>query len=1757
MACSSSVRGVPRFFAFSGALACAWLLLAAPAPARGESLEREMAYPDLSVTRDESGRWSEIALPSGRPEVALGQPAVPSIEVVLRLPAGAHAAAAAWEPLAERYVALDRPVRPYPGERSTVEPELPDVAPDPLVYEAAGLFPAEPARLVNEVELSNGARYAVVRVFPVRYEPGEGRLLWTERGRLTVELGREPVAGGLERKRPALLAPDAFGKAAAGPWQEIRVNEPGYLPSDVPSVEGAPVEYAIIVPPDDAMAAAWQPLADWKTACGHPARVVRTDWIDEHYPEGSDPSERIRLFLADAYRNWGLRWALMGGDPSVVPIRYAFSTLMAGVNISTDYYYACLERNWDADGDGVFGEARSVLGDSADTTPEIQVGRVSARTAQDVEQYLEKYFTYAREPNRQGYLDNLLFLGEVLFHVQWSLRGRGVLPDCVSEESCEDASCRVDNVGSTICCWYDGADDCLKLYSELRDSLEVPHGVRLLLERSDHYRTVRPELASIIEAESANSSLSHMSSGYSLVFQVGHGYHDRWAVGDGRLLTGDLARLTNGDGGKYFVAYAVNCHSAAVEYDCFGEKMLLMPGGGSVAYMGCTNADYPSAAQGFSKDFLRFLLDEPGATVGDGFFGSLAAHAMTGSQINVDNQTRFLLYTQILLGEPGLPFWQGTPATMTVSLPDHSSRQVALGVDAVRVAVTSDGHAVEGAQICLHKEGEVYTVGVIGGGAEEIELPFHARTTGPFSIAVTAPGQIPVLLDGSVTASSAQQALHLSGFSLVDDGSASSRGNGNAASEPGERVRLRVTIRNSGLQAVAGAAARLRPGAGFPAGAAEIADSTAYFGLMSAGGQATDAEAFLVNLASSSGADLFGDADQIELPFVFVIDPDGAGTRVPLTLVVSRARLGMSSNLLTGAPGGVQNLWLGLKNDGKGTASHLVGHLSTLNASDIQVYTSSVRLDDLAPEDTLLAGRFTVRVYQPAGQLRFTVVDTFQTPDDTLHARLLDLEAPAAPPVPSLVGQMEAIRLSWEAPAAAGDGVGGYKLYRATTPSGPFTEVVEGILTGHRFFHDVGLGALEQYSYKLAAVDVGGNIGLVSSVASAYTAPGNLPGWPTYVEVPTKSSPLICELDGWTQRGREVVFGGETIYAFHGDGSEVSDGDRIDRTSGPFTIGGGGYEANEFWAKAAAGDIDRDGDVEVLAVAFNHTNDPTQYPDSRGELHCLGPGGRSPEWVRVFEPTCVAWTSPVLADLNGDQLSEVIYCTGGSIYALNANGSPWVYANQQTAELIDVLGSNLYQSPAVGDVDGDGFPDIVLATRTVDPKNGALWIVRPNGTPLTGFNGRRFSDMGTGASSASSTTGSPTLCDIDGEPGSEIFVVTTTRLWCIGHDQLFPVIWYYSFTTPFAMSGSHELLPEPALGDINRDGRIEVVLVDATSKLLVLDAQTGSMLSGYPLNLQLATGVKCGSCILANVDEDANAEILFGDSEGWVRGYRANGQIARGFPIYYGGNLGRQSLAVWDIDMNGHPDLVVQALDNQKMVAFDMMFATFPDDEDEVLRQFPWPMRRRDAANTGRLTEVPPVAVGLSFEAPLLGAGGEVVLTWLTSAQVSSFRVLRGPGGGEAAECVGEVPGETGGGMRRYVFRDHPPGPGDYLYQVVSVLPNGLQEAGPTREITVPGGSTQIAFGIGGLAPEPLPAGQSLRIACGLPGTGSTEAHLRIFDLQGRLVRTLFSGLQPAGLRLSEWDGRGEGGAPLAGGLYLLQLRMGAGLDTHRVLLIR
>jgi hypothetical protein len=62
---------------------------------------------------------------------------------------------------------------------------------------------------------------------------------------------------------------------------------------------------------------------------------------------------------------------------------------------------------------------------------------------------------------------------------------------------------------------------------------------------------------------------------------------------------------------------------------------------------------------------------------------------------------------------------------------------------------------------------------------------------------------------------------------------------------------------------------------------------------------------------------------------------------------------------------------------------------------------------------------------------------------------------------------------------------------------------------------------------------------------------------------------------------------------------------------------------------------------------------------------------------------------------------------------------------------------------------------------------------------------------------------------------------------------------------------------------------------------------------------------------------------------------------------------------------------------------------------------------------------------------------------------------------------------------------------------------------------------------------------------------------LRIFDLRGRLVKTLASGQMEAGSHTVHWNGTDQSGHPTGDGIYMALLRCGSLVQSRRLTLIR
>jgi hypothetical protein len=91
--------------------------------------------------------------------------------------------------------------------------------------------------------------------------------------------------------------------------------------------------------------------------------------------------------------------------------------------------------------------------------------------------------------------------------------------------------------------------------------------------------------------------------------------------------------------------------------------------------------------------------------------------------------------------------------------------------------------------------------------------------------------------------------------------------------------------------------------------------------------------------------------------------------------------------------------------------------------------------------------------------------------------------------------------------------------------------------------------------------------------------------------------------------------------------------------------------------------------------------------------------------------------------------------------------------------------------------------------------------------------------------------------------------------------------------------------------------------------------------------------------------------------------------------------------------------------------------------------------------------------------------------------------------------------------------------------------------------------------GLLAVRPNPFRAGESVLVSLALPRAAAAD--LRIYDVQGRLVRTLIARELGAGSHVASWDGTRESGGPAPAGVYFVRLRAGEAESRRKVVMIR
>ncbi|MBW1809214.1 MAG: hypothetical protein JRJ87_13550 [Deltaproteobacteria bacterium] len=289
--------------------------------------------------------------------------------------------------------------------------------PDSLIYNGKDAFPSQSFQL-GGIQILRGFAFQPVELTPFRYQSAAGQLSFFPS--MTIVLTTESARSG----------PIPLFRGRARDFAKIRkvVANPDLLKryqTATPAPRNPDTRYVIVTSQELADCPGpnnLQTLTADKESRGISTHIQTMADIRANY-SGADDPEKVRNFILDRYLNHGTDFVLLAGDadlavvggetePPIVPIRGLWGDIDYGgveTNAPSDLYYACLDGDFDANANGIFGEPD----DEPDLFAEVATGRLPADNCTEISNFVRK--TLAYQAAAGTWLQNVTFAGELLF----------------------------------------------------------------------------------------------------------------------------------------------------------------------------------------------------------------------------------------------------------------------------------------------------------------------------------------------------------------------------------------------------------------------------------------------------------------------------------------------------------------------------------------------------------------------------------------------------------------------------------------------------------------------------------------------------------------------------------------------------------------------------------------------------------------------------------------------------------------------------------------------------------------------------------------------------------------------------------------------------------------------------------------------------------------------------------------------------------------------------------------------------------------------------------------------------------------------------------------------------------------------------------------------------------------------------------------------------------------------------------------------
>jgi hypothetical protein len=188
-----------------------------------------------------------------------------------------------------------------------------------------------------------------------------------------------------------------------------------------------------------------------------------------------------------------------------------------------------------------------------------------------------------------------------------------------------------------------------------------------------------------------------------------------------------------------------------------------------------------------------------------------------------------------------------------------------------------------------------------------------------------------------------------------------------------------------------------------------------------------------------------------------------------------------------------------------------------------------------------------------------------------------------------------------------------------------------------------------------------------------------------------------------------------------------------------------------------------------------------------------------------------------------------------------------------------------------------------------------------------------------------------------------------------------------------------------------------------------------------------------------------------------------------------------------------------------------------------------------------------PVAVAISsFSVRAVDRGAEIRAQFESTFPNVVVKVYRGEGRDGA---FNDILTHSTNGTSSFTYLDERAVPGRSYRYMVGVIDDEGEFISPIQSFTMPASATRLEQN----SPNPFNPTTAIRFSLASKETVT----LAVFDLGGRLVRTLVNEPRGLGSHSVTWDGRDNAGASVASGVYFYRLDAGKFTSTKKMVLLK